>query len=139
MGMTNDLDVVRTIYERVFVDLASEPAESALLELSHPDVEIDLSRQVFNPAVYRGHDEVRTSIGDVREAWETFKVTPREFMDAGELVLVTETVNARGRGSGVEITSETASTYRLRDGKITHVTVYPDRSEAFEAAGLPRR
>ena len=135
--MTNDLEVVRTVYERVLSDLAAPHAEAAMLELTQPDVEIDLSRQVFNPAVYRGHDEIRASMGDVREAWETFRVTPEQFMEGEDVVLVTEMVHARGRGSGVGITSESASVYRLRDGKLTHITVYRNRSEAFEAAGLP--
>jgi ketosteroid isomerase-like protein len=80
--MTSDVEVVRAVYDRVLADLAGPAAETAYIELSDPDVEVDLSRQVFNPGVHRGHDAIRDSMGDVREAWETFTVTPEDFIEA---------------------------------------------------------
>ena len=44
--------------------------------------------------------------------------------------------NRRGKGSGVEMESDTAVVYELRDGRVVRIQAYMDRAMGLEAAGL---
>jgi ketosteroid isomerase-like protein len=106
-------------------------------DLLAPDFEIDLSRRVFNPAVYRGIDGLARLNDEIRDVWEEFRVVPEQFIEAGDRVVVIETSHARGRGSGVELETRTYATiWTLRDGQVTRVQVGLDTNEALKAVGL---
>jgi ketosteroid isomerase-like protein len=110
------------------------PTHSDLLAA---DFEIDLSRRVFNPAVYHGIDGLVRLNNEIRDVWEEFRVVPEQFIDAGDWVVVIETNHARGRGSGVELDTRTYATiWTLRDGQVTRVQVGVDPNEALKAVGL---
>jgi ketosteroid isomerase-like protein len=128
--------VVRRLYERV-PDLA-DPAttEAVVAELFDPAVHLDLTRRVFNPASYDGHEGVLRSLGEIREIWERFLVRPERFIDAGDEVLVIETVEGRGRTAGVEVVGRSASLYALKHGRVVRLVVYESPSEGLEALGL---
>ncbi len=106
-------------------------------DLLAPDFEIDMSRRVFNPAVYRGLEGLARLNNEIRDVWEEFRVVPEQFIDAGDRVVVLETSHARGRGSGVELDTRTYATiWTLRDGRVTRVEVGLDPGEALKAVGL---
>jgi ketosteroid isomerase-like protein len=107
-----------------------------LRDLVTDDAEIDMSRRVFNPQVYRGLDGMRRLLGEVREVWEEWHVIPERFLDTGDRVVVIETVHARGRASGVELASRTAAIWTLRNGKVTSVRTGIEIEEALEAVGM---
>lgn len=105
--------------------------------LAAPDFEIDLSRRVFNPAVYRGIDGLARLDDEIRDVWEEFRVVPEQFIDAGDRVVVMEKIRGRGRSSGVEVETRTYATiWTLRDGQVTRVQVGVDPNEALKAVGL---
>jgi ketosteroid isomerase-like protein len=107
-----------------------------LRDLVTDDAEIDMSTRVFNPEVYRGLDGMRRLLGEVREVWEEWHVIPERFVDAGDRVVVIETVHARGRGSGVELDSRTAAMWTLRNGRVTGVRTGIEIEEALKAVGM---
>ena len=51
-----NVDFVRSIYA------ASERGDFSSVEWAHPEIKIDMSRQVFNPATYQGHAGLHNSI-----------------------------------------------------------------------------
>ncbi len=105
--------------------------------LTAPDFEIDMSRRVLNPAVYRGIDGLTRLNEEIRDVWEEFRVAPEQFIDAGDRVVVIETIHARGRGSGVELDARRSATiWTLRDGQVTRVQIGFDPQEALKAVGL---
>jgi ketosteroid isomerase-like protein len=127
-----NVEVVRRCYE-----LLTARDFSALVELVDPDVVIDLSRNVFNPARYRGRDGVRRWVEGVDEIWEDFHLEPEELIDAGDSVFAGARISGKGRGSGVEAEMQIFAIWTLRESKVSHVTGgYRDRAEALEAAGL---
>ncbi len=69
-------------------------------------------------------------------AWEERRLEPKEFIacDGGVVVLVHE--YRRGRGSGVELETDTAIVFAVRDGRVVRIQGYMDRDKALEAAGL---
>jgi hypothetical protein len=48
--------------------------------------------------------------------WIELGIKPREFIDAGDLVMVMFSLTGRGRGSGVAIEADEVQVFRLRNG-----------------------
>jgi ketosteroid isomerase-like protein len=127
-----NVEIVRRCY-----GLGADRDFSTLSELAHPDVVVDLSRNVFNPGVHRGLDAFRHFVEQVDEMWEDFQIEPEEFIDAGDNVFVASRMSGRGRGSGVEVEMRAFAVWTLREGKVSRWRAgYRDRAEALEAAGL---
>jgi ketosteroid isomerase-like protein len=94
---------------------------------------------VWNPieeASTEGHDAVRASLARWKGEWDDYGLTPEEFVDRGDRVVVKVHLRGRGRGSGLEIDARFYDVYTLRDGKIVRMDQFTERSEALEAAGL---
>lgn len=110
---------------------------SLLSEFVDPDVVMDLSRNVFNPDVYRGFDGFRRVVEGAEETWDDFEMTPEEFIDGGDQVVVALKVSGRGKGSGVQTEMHIYNVWTLRDGRALRIVGgFRDRAEALEAAGL---
>jgi ketosteroid isomerase-like protein len=110
---------------------------SQISELLDPEVVIDLSRNVFNPDVYRGYDGVNRYVEAVDEMWDRFEAKIEEVIDAGDTVVTATRISGVGRGSGVQVEMQLFQVVILRDGRILQLTGgYRNRAEALEAAGL---
>ncbi len=70
------------------------------------------------------------------EAYQSFVVTPSEWIDAGAAVLVLATADWRGSGSGAEGKTPIATAFWLRGGKVFRAETFTDRAQALEAVGL---
>jgi ketosteroid isomerase-like protein len=80
---------------------------------------------------YRGHEGMRQYFRDVAEVWEELRLTPTDFRQAGETVLVTGKVSARSAARVVA--GSTGWIWRLRDGKVAYVRVYQSAADAIAA------
>jgi ketosteroid isomerase-like protein len=101
-----------------------------------PDVRMDFSRRVFNPATYDGHAGLRSLMTEIWGAWEDFSETNERLIDIGDKVLAFQTIAGRGRASGVQVRAQSAVIWTFRDGQVVHVEVFSDRTEALKAAGV---
>jgi ketosteroid isomerase-like protein len=74
----------------------------------------------------------------VRRAWEAIdrRAQAREFVDAGDFVIVDVVVWARGRGSGVEAEMSQGHLCTVQNGRVTRVELFENKHKALEAAGL---
>ena len=118
-------------------DASNRGDYAAALSALAPDVEWHVPTGVsIGKEVYRGHDEVQKGFALWRDAWETYRFEPTEFLDHGDHVVVSGRNIGRGRGSGVEVNVETFSVLTLRNGKIIRMRNFDDRAAALEAAGL---
>ena len=107
----------------------------AIPEIFDPEVEIDLSRNVFNPDVYHGHAGVETYVRAVEEVWDNFRVVPMEFIDTGDRVVTGVTLHGKGKESGVDVTMQLFNVWTFRESKVVRVVGgYRDRAEALAAA-----
>src|SRR3954467_15733253 len=70
------------------------------------------------------------------EAWEERRLEAEEFIDAGDNVVVLLHEYRRGRGSGVELETDTAVVVAVNRGRVVRIQGYMDRQQALEAAGL---
>lgn len=77
-------------------------------------------------------------IDDMRRDWDFFEARPEEFRELGEdRILAFGTWRARGRGSGVELTSQPAAwLVDFRHGKVLRMQTFTDLGKALAAAGL---
>jgi ketosteroid isomerase-like protein len=127
-----NVEIVRRCYE-FWTDRDFSPFP----EFAHPDVVVDVSRNVFNPCVYRGLDGFLAFVEQVDEMWEDFQIEPEELIDSGDQVVAAVRISGRGRGSGVEAEMQLVAVWTLCEGKVSRITGgYRDRAEALEAAGL---
>jgi ketosteroid isomerase-like protein len=105
-------------------------------DLFVPDVRLDLSERVFNPAVYEGYEGLIRWREEVHEIWESYTSEPEEFF-AGENVVVVFTLEiGRGGSSGVEVDRRTALLFRLQSGRVSEMRLYHHRDQAMRDAGL---
>ena len=114
----------------------AERDTDALLELAHPDIELDLTARVLNPDRYRGREGIQRFLAELDEIWEEFEFEPDEPVDAGGRVLVPLQVRLRGRGSGLAMEDRIFQVWSIRAGKVAAVRVFTDRGQALAFAGL---
>jgi ketosteroid isomerase-like protein len=106
-----------------------------LLQDAAPGFKMDVARAV---GPWRGLyrlDQIRPVVGAFRECWESVRIEPREFLEAGDLVVVPCTMHAKGRGR-IEVVSFPTFVCTIHDGAIDRVSMYEERQEALEAVGL---
>jgi ketosteroid isomerase-like protein len=68
--------------------------------------------------------------------WERIELTPEEYIDAGDQVVLAVRYSGRARASGIELEDRLFEVHTVRDGKIARKREFKARSEALEAAGL---
>ena len=109
-----------------------------ITDLIDPNVELHGSVGGLEEGkILRGYGEISQAFDiEDREVWDEHRIEPREFIDAGDRVVVLHREYQRGKGSGVEIVIDTASIVDLRDGRIVRMQGYIKPGEALEAAGL---
>jgi ketosteroid isomerase-like protein len=122
-----NVEIVRRFFESYRPDNPSE----ALAYLA-PDVVYEVAQEV--PA--RGRDEVAAMWERWRSSWGEIEMTPAEFIDAGDHIIVEVHYSGRGKGSGIEFDALTYDVYTLRGGLCVRKLEFNERSQALEAAGL---
>ena len=126
-----NVEIVRRAYEAM--NNREFPRTSEFLD---PDVEIDLSRNILNPDVYRGYAGFERLVGVIEDVWDDFRFELQELIEAGDRVVAHVTVSGKGRGSGVEAEMHVFNIWTLRQGKVIRLEGgYRERAEALEAAG----
>jgi ketosteroid isomerase-like protein len=100
-----------------------------------PGFELDFSRAVGPWRGVFGLDQIRRMVGEFRETWESARVEPHEFIEAGDLVVVPATQHVKGRG-GIEVVVRATLVWTIRNGAIERVSMYQEKEDALEAVGL---
>jgi ketosteroid isomerase-like protein len=109
----------------------------AMGEFWDPEIELWLPSGLIQAGgTYRGREAVLDWMKEWAEAWEEIEYTPEEFTEAGDNVLVRVLYDGRGKGSGVRVEGTFWYLFKLRDGKLLSWRLYPERTQALEAAGL---
>jgi ketosteroid isomerase-like protein len=107
----------------------------AMRALNHPDVELDWSAsRGLQAAVYRG-EEVMGMYENFLETFEEVVITPDRFIESGDLVVVPNSAQMRGR-DGIETDARSAIVFEVRSGLLARICLYQETHEALEAAGL---
>jgi ketosteroid isomerase-like protein len=86
--------------------------------------------------VYRGKAGWRRFAETWREAWEEITVRVERIEEVDDRIVALLTFDARGRGSGVEVSLQVGQVATVREGKVAKLVSAPSWGEALEAAGL---
>jgi ketosteroid isomerase-like protein len=127
-------DVIREL-----CDALNSNDTERLSRLTDPDVvQYGTRGGIDQRRVFHGRAAVIGYWNEMAEAWESLRFDPERLIEAGDLVVAFWRERARSRHSDLELESNTATVFRLRDGKVVEVRGYLDREEALEAAGVAR-
>jgi ketosteroid isomerase-like protein len=106
----------------------------AFVDVLDPEVEWFPFEDNHSPS--RGIDGAMRIRRHWLDSWSDQVVEFDEIVAAGDDVVVTAHISARGRGSGVPVDVRLHFHFRIRDGKVAHIYEHLARNEALEAAGL---
>jgi ketosteroid isomerase-like protein len=107
----------------------------AMFKDAAPGAETDFSRAIGPWRGVFGLDQIRRLVREFRETWESARMEPHEFIEAGDLVVVPGTQHVKGRG-GIEVVVRGTFVWTIRNGAIERVTMYQERQDALEDLGL---
>jgi ketosteroid isomerase-like protein len=107
----------------------------AMIKDAAPGLEVDFSRSDGPLAGVFGLDQIRRLVEEFSEIWESARLEPHEFIEAGDLVVVPGTQHVTGRG-GIEVAARGAFVWTVRNGAIERMVMYQSRQDALEAVGL---
>jgi ketosteroid isomerase-like protein len=132
------------LVRRLYAELASEGSgreferrltEEALSRFMDPRIEwVPVPDSLLAVDSYRGYEGVRRFWGEFVSTWETYRVEPLTFEDAGDQVAVV--VHIVGRTHGLEVDDTRSSLVTVRDGRVVRVQSFADPKGARKAAGL---
>ena len=117
------------------IDAANRQDWDALFQDMAPGFELDMSRAVGPVSGVLSLDQVRRALEDFAGYWESLRIEPHEFIEAGDLVVVPNTGHLRGR-DGIEVSVTVAWVWTIRDGAIERMVMYQSRQDALEDLGL---
>jgi ketosteroid isomerase-like protein len=109
------------------------------LEVLHPDIEWTAAADIpGGDRVCHGREAVRAFLLDWRGAWCEYRVQPQQFieLDVDGQVLVLAHEYGRGKTSGVDVQTEFAQLWTIRDGQAVRMQEWRNWQDALEAVGL---
>ena len=109
-----------------------------ILQFTHPDFETVVPPELSaEPDAYRGHEGVRRYFETFNEAMDDIRFEPQRFWDAGDAVVVSMRMTARGKQTAIPVEQRFAQVWTIRDGLARSAQTYTSLTEALHAAGLP--
>jgi ketosteroid isomerase-like protein len=132
-----NVEIVRNAFEVIYGSSMRRDSKRAA-ELLDPNVEVHGTiGGLWEGRIARGLSEMLNSFeAEDLEAWEERRLEPQTFLHIDDLVVVFMHEYRRGRGSGIEVETDTAVVFTVREGRVILIQPYMDQAEALEAAGL---
>jgi ketosteroid isomerase-like protein len=120
------------VVKAVFAAFAERDFER-VLDLVDPEFEFTTVTSDYAGRIepYRGHEGMREYFRDVALVWDDLRLTPREFREVGDSILVTGRVNARSPARIVD--GSTGWVWRVRNGRVVYGRVYASAGDAERA------
>ena len=100
-----------------------------------PGFELDFSRAVGPWRGVFGLDQARQVTREIRETFQSARLEPHEFIEAGDLVVVPGTQHVKGR-DGIEVAARGAFVWTIRNGAMERWVMYQEKEDALEDLGL---
>ena len=125
-----NVEAVRTQYERLNRVGEGNPDDYA------PDATFDGSR-LLGFGIYRGLDDFLAAWLPYRDTFDEWWIEVDELLDGqGDRVFAAVRDGGRMKSSGDEVRQRAFHVWELRKGKVVAWTVFLDRTQALQAAGL---
>jgi ketosteroid isomerase-like protein len=120
---------------RAAIDAYNRGDLEASLKDADPGFELDLTRAAGPLHGVYGRDQMLRLWAEFAETWESVRIEPHAFIEAGEDVVVPWTMHLTGR-EGIEVQARVAWTCTVRDGTVERLCMYQEQQDALEAVGL---
>ena len=91
--------------------------------------------QVPNSGVTEGKDAVKQFFGELGNYWESFDLTPDEFIESGDTIVVLSHSQSKGKETGKEVKLPWVHVWRYSGGKVTEVQALTDTALSADALG----
>ena len=131
--MSQNVDALRSGYEAF-----GRGDLPAVMELWHDDIEWEGPNHPGLPGAgtHRGKDAVQNEVlGTIPQHWDEFRLTPDEFVDGGDTVVVLGHIEAKAKATGSDVKVPVVHVWRMRDGKVARAQTLSDTAVLVEALG----
>jgi ketosteroid isomerase-like protein len=125
-----NLDTMRRQYE------VQARSGGLVSDLFAQDAEWIAAREDPDAATHCGVEAIRAYLGQWFGAFEEVEFRVEEMIGCDDKVFSWIVFSGRGPASGVPVELQQAQVATFRDGKISRIEEYYDRSEGLHAAGL---
>jgi ketosteroid isomerase-like protein len=125
------VEIVRRLYDA----FARADFEMALSYLD-PEIEFSQPPEMPGGGTYHGPEGVINGLAKWLGAWDDYVVQVQDMIDLGDQVMARTRHRGRGKGSGVELEQEMFDLVTLNGAKIVRISMYLNKAQALEAAGL---
>jgi ketosteroid isomerase-like protein len=116
-------------------DASWRAALQEMIDQYHPDAELDFRRTLPDFTPTRGTAAIITWTEGAREAFGGVRIEPKDYIEAGESIVVPVGIVARGASSGAETAANFVYVFRFRGRLIVSATSFKTVAEALKAAG----
>ena len=121
---------------RAAIDAMNQRDLDGLMRDTDPEVEVDWSRsRGVEAGIYRGYQAVRGFWNTFLEVFDPIIISPEEFIECGEYVVVPNRTRLWGR-DGIKVEARYVAVVTLGNGSILEWRLYQERAEALEAVGI---
>ena len=127
--MDSDVDIVRALFEAFAQRDIARVEQLISDEMEFHAVTAEMAGR---KGPYVGHAGMEQYFQDVEAIWEEIRLTPIDFEEIGDVILVTGRVWARGGGRVID--SSTGWTFKVRGGRLVWAQVFESAAEAAAAA-----
>jgi ketosteroid isomerase-like protein len=86
--------------------------------------------------VYEGWEGCMEYFSNWYGQWDAYEISPVEFLDAGDHVVVVLHERGRLERSEIEIKQDFSHSFKLRDRRIIEWRMYDNHDQALDAVGL---
>jgi uncharacterized protein len=91
--------------------------------------------QVPNNGTTEGKDNVKQLFAELGNHWESFSITPDEFIESGDTVVVLSHGEVKGKDTGTEVKLPWVHIWRFTNGQVAEVQALTDTALAASALG----
>lgn len=106
------------------------------VRLDEVDPELELHSRLMGRVV-RGVDGLQAWFSEIDQQFDEWRLQVVEIRDIGnDRVLALGQIHLRGRESRVEFDQPMAWLIGFRDGRVLRLEMFPDHTDALEAAGI---
>ena len=127
--VASNVDIVRALFDAFAQRDIARVEELISSEMEFHAVTAEVAGR---EGPYVGHAGMERYFQDVEAIWEEIRLTPADFEEIGDVILVTGRVWARGSGRVVD--SSTGWIFKVRDGRLVWAQVFDSAAEAAAAA-----
>jgi ketosteroid isomerase-like protein len=127
-----NVEIIRSLIEHFNAGDRTVPAE-----LLDPDFELETPFSSVSGTQYRGHAGIGEWLRELDEQFSRWQNRLDNIRENGDIVIVTGSLRARGRVSGLEFDQPATWVGQFgADHRLTRARIYLDPAEALKAAGL---